>query len=159
MSELDAKAISLEEGIEKNGEVMVCTSGVSMYPMLRHRKDMVVVEKLTRPLKKYDVPVYRTPSGKVVMHRILKVLPDGYIIRGDNLFHKEYDVKDENILGVLKAFYRDGKYFDCATNRIYKIYIRVNRWTYFLRKAWKNIVRPVLSKVKRTLLKLLRRSK
>ena len=36
---------------------MLLISSISMYPMLRHRKDMVVVEKLNRPLKKYDVPV------------------------------------------------------------------------------------------------------
>jgi len=153
MSELDITKISLEEGIEQNGEIMVCTSGISMYPMLRHRKDMVVVEKLNRPLKKYDVPVYRTSTGKVVMHRILKVKPDGYIIRGDNLFHKEYDVKDENIIGVLKAFYRDGKFYDCSKSLIYKIYVRVNRWSYYLRKAWKFVIRPFLSKVKHTIFK------
>ena len=153
MSELDITKISLEEGIEQNGEIMVCTSGISMYPMLRHRKDMVVVEKLNRPLKKYDVPVYRTSTGKVVMHRILKIKPDGYIIRGDNLFHKEYDVKDENIIGVLKSFYRDGKFYDCSTSLIYKIYVRVNRWSYYLRKAWKFVIHPFLSKVKHTIFK------
>ena len=150
MSEFDT---SIEEAIDKNGEIMVCSSGISMYPMVRHRKDMVVIEKLNRPLKKYDVPVYRTKTGKIVMHRILKITPDGYIIRGDNLFQNEYDIKNENIIGVLKAFYRNGKHVDCTTSKMYKFYIFYIRFSYPARYVWKIFIRPFLSKIKHAIFK------
>ena len=137
---------TLEEGIAEKGEVMVCTSGYSMWPMLRNRKDMVVVEKVTRPLKVHDVPVYRAPSGKVIMHRIIKVKPDGqFVIRGDNLFCKEYYGPDD-IIAVLREFYRGGKRYVCATSKAYKIYIFYVRSTYIIRFALYKI-RCLLSKI------------
>ena len=93
---------TIEKALEEQGEVIACSAGVSMYPMLRNKQDMIVVESLTRELKKHDVPVYRVKSGKIVMHRILKVRDDCFVIRGDNLWHKEY-VKPEQIFGVLKS--------------------------------------------------------
>lgn len=144
---------SLAETIQSQGEIMVSTSGISMYPMLRSRRDMVVVEKVTRKLKKNDVPLYVLPSGKHVLHRILKVTDNGYIIRGDNLFHKEYNITDDNIIGVLKAFYRGGKYYNCTTSKVYHIYIALNRASFPLRYLWKIIIRPVLGKIKRAIFK------
>lgn len=141
----------MEQALAENGEVIACSSGVSMFPMLRHRKDMVVIETVKRELKKYDIPLYRIDSGKLVLHRILEVRPDMYIIRGDNELAKEY-VRPSQVVGVLKAFYRGGKYVDCATNKGYKIYIRLNRCCYFLRFTWKRILLPMLVKIKHILL-------
>ena len=142
---------SMEKTLAEEGEVVACSSGISMYPMLRHRKDMVVVETVKRELKKYDVPLYRLNSGKLVLHRILEVRPDLYVIRGDNLLHKEY-VRPEQIIGVLKAFYRGGKFVDCATNKKYRLYIYCNRYTFYLRYVWKRFIRPILSKLKHLIL-------
>ncbi len=118
---LDCK--NIEEALDTAGEVAACTWGLSMYPMLRNKKDTVIIEKLHRKLKRYDVPLYRLSSGKLVLHRIIKLTPDGYIIRGDNLYKNEYNVTDDNIIGVLKAFKRGDRLYDCATSKLYKIYI------------------------------------
>lgn len=143
---------AMEQALNENGEVVACTSGISMYPMLRHRKDMVVIETVKRQLKKYDVPLYRLNSGKLVLHRILEVRPDVYVIRGDNLLHKEY-VKPEQIIGVLKAFYRNGKFVDCAESRKYQVYIFCMRYSFPLRYAWKSWIRPILGKIKRVIIR------
>ena len=120
---------------------------MSMYPMLRNKQDMIVVEQLKRELKKFDVPVYRLKSGKIVMHRILKVRPDVYVIRGDNLYDKEY-VKPEQVIGVLKAFYRGGKYVDCANSKRYKAYVYWRVYTFGLRFVWVKGVKPILRPIK-----------
>lgn len=138
------------EALRENEEISVLTAGTSMRPMLRDHKDMVVIKRKNGRLKKNDVPLYsRTGSKKFILHRILKVTPEGYIIRGDNLYKKEYDIKDENIVGVLKAFYRDGKYIDCEKSRGYKIYVFLNRASYPLRYFWGVLIRPTLGKIKR----------
>lgn len=151
----DAKHI--EQVLEEKGEVMTSTAGISMYPMLRHRRDMVVITRIERPLVRNDVPLYRLGSGKLVLHRILKVTKNGYIIRGDNLMHKEYNVTDDNIIGVLKAFYREGKYYDCATHKGYKAYVFFNRVSFPLRflkhHIWDRCLHPFLSKVKHKIIK------
>ncbi len=150
---LDLENGHIEQAINEKGEIMVSTAGTSMYPMLRNKRDMVVIEKVTRPLKKYDVPLYRLKSGKLVLHRILKVLPKGYVIRGDNLYKKEYNVTDGNIIGVLKAFYREGKFYDCEKSKAYKLYVYWVRISYPIRHLWKVVIKPCLSKIKRFLLK------
>lgn len=138
---------SLDKAIAEHGEVVACSAGVSMYPMLRNKQDMIVVEQVKRELKKFDVPVYRLESGKIVMHRILKVRPDVYVIRGDNLYVKEY-IKPEQIIGVLKAFYRDGKYVDCATSKKYRRYVYWRVYTFGLRFFWVKGVKRVLRPIK-----------
>ncbi len=138
----------LVEAINEKGEAMTLTAGTSMRPMLRQGRDIVIIESVKRKLKKNDVPVYKRPShDRFVMHRILKVTEDGYVIRGDNLIKKEYDIKDEHIVGVLKAFYREGKYYDCATSRKYKVYIVFNRITFPFRWIRSRILYPIFKRI------------
>jgi len=143
---------SLDKALAEQGEVVACSAGFSMYPMLRNKRDMIVVETVKRELKKHDVPVYRLKSGKIVMHRILKVRPDVFVIRGDNLMHKEY-IKPEQIIGVLKAFYRNGKFYDCAKSPKYKIYVFWITHSFALRFIWKRCIRRPLGIIKRAILK------
>ena len=144
---MDINDRNIEAVLEQNGEVISSTSGVSMYPMLRHRKDMVVIKKAEHPLKKHDVAVYRMPSGKLLLHRVIKVRDDCYVIRGDNRLNKEY-IKPEWIFGVLKEFYRKGKKCDCETSRSYKAYIVFMRLTFPFRVVW-HIGKRAFFKIKR----------
>ena len=69
--------------------------------------------------------VYVTPQGKYIMHRVVKVCDDHYVIVGDNLLKKEY-VTDDMICGVLVGFYKKGKkYIDCTSSKKYMIYSKI----------------------------------
>lgn len=74
----------IEEELERSGKILQTTIGDSMEPMLQNRQNIVVIEKADGLLKKYDLPLYRRPNGKYVLHRILKVRKNDYIICGDN---------------------------------------------------------------------------
>lgn len=152
MAETELK--NADEVLKTQDEVMSLTRGTSMRPLLRQGRDIVVIKRPQFPLKVGDVPLYKVKSRKeLVLHRILKVNGDGsYIIRGDNLFAKER-VYEKQIVGVMKAFYRDGKYCDCEKSRKYKVYIFLNRVSYPLRRVWRQKVRHVLSKIKHTVFK------
>ncbi len=141
---------NIEEVLKEKGEIAACTSGISMYPMLRNRKDMAIIKRVVGGLKKDDVVLYRVKSGKLVLHRILKVKEDCYIIRGDNLYKKEY-IKKDDVFGVLKAFNRNGKYIDCAESIGYKLYILYVKLSYPIRYPIFGIARPFLGRVKRFL--------
>lgn len=144
----------IEDVLAEQGELITSTSGYSMYPMLRHRSDMICVVRADRPLKRHDVPLYRLKSGKLVLHRILKVRSDGgYVIRGDNLYDKELNITDDMIIGVLKGFWRDGVYYSCEGSIKYKLYIAAVRLSYPVRAAWKKAIRPALSKLKHMIFK------
>jgi len=70
-------------------------------------------EALKDAVKKYDVLVYRR-NGHYTMHRIVKVTRKGYVICGDNRTHLERDITDKDIIGVLYAFYHDGRLIKCT---------------------------------------------
>ncbi len=141
---------AVEQALETQDTAAFLTSGASMRPLLRTHKDIVVISRETRPLAVGDVPLYKKKGvNKLILHRIIEVRPDGtYIIRGDNTYHKEY-VKQEDIVGVMTAIYRGGKYVDCATSVKYKIYVKFNRFLYPLRWLWKTKIRAFLGKIKR----------
>lgn len=148
------KQVNVEEVLKTEKEAITKTSGGSMRPLFRQHRDLVVIERVERPLKKNDVPLYRKKGhDKLVLHRIIKITDQGYVIRGDNLLDKETDVKDEDIVGVLKAFWRKGKYVECDNSLWYDIYIRFVYFRFPFLWIWRRGVFPVLHKVYRTIFK------
>lgn len=138
---------NIELALKEKDEIAVCTSGVSMYPMLRNRKDVAVIKSANRELKKSDVALYRAKSGKLILHRIIKVTPEVYIIRGDNLYNKEY-VKKQEVFGYLKGFNRNGRYIDCEKSRGYKAYILYVNFSFPFRFVIFGLLRPILIKMR-----------
>ncbi len=136
----------IEQMLERDGVIVYKTRGVSMRPMLKQNRDLVTVRKFEGRLKKYDVPLYRRKTGGYVLHRIIGLKDDCYIIRGDNTFKKEY-VPDSEVLGVLTEFKRKGR--DHSVDSAgYKLYARFWNLIYPLR--WVMRKSKVLgSKVKR----------
>ena len=115
----------IEDVLEREGVYLCTTSGVSMYPMLRHRRDTVLIRKKTGRLKKYDVPLYRR-GDSYVLHRIIRVLPDGgYDIRGDNCYKIEKGVSEDRVIGYLDVFWRGSNSKEISTSSVmYRIYSR-----------------------------------
>lgn len=121
-------AVRIEDVLRDEGVFVSTTSGVSMYPMLRDRRDTIVVRPLKEGerLKKLDVPLYKR-GEKYVLHRIIKVLPDGYNILGDNCANVEKNIPDSSVIGVLQEFWRGDKKISLGSFK-YKLY----KWTVYL---------------------------
>jgi len=113
---------NFEEALRSEGEYVTILNGSSMYPMVRHQKDPVLIVPADKPLKRYDVAVYERP-GRYVVHRVLRCRQGYYIIRGDNCVAKEH-VPADDIAGVVSGFWRNGRYIP-VTNPWYKAYSRV----------------------------------
>lgn len=75
---------SIEQIIAEKGIYTGLTRGTSMWPLIHQGRDNIIIVRPRGRLKKYDVPVYRTPGGKYIMHRIVRVRPEDYVIIGDN---------------------------------------------------------------------------
>ena len=119
--------------------------GVSMLPMLRQKLDTVELSPLPQRLKKYDLPVYQYPSGKVVMHRVVKVRKQDYVCLGDNTYSYEY-ITHSQMIGVVSAFKRGNRRIE-VDSPLYQCYCRVWVLCYPVRKGWrrcKALVRRVL---------------
>lgn len=109
----------IEETLKEDKLFIGKTQGDSMEPMLVENRDSVFIIPPVFPLKKYDVPVYRR-DGHYTMHRIIKTTKKGYIICGDNRTHLEKDITDREIVGVLTAFYHNGKFIKCTDKEYIK---------------------------------------
>ncbi|MCQ2455137.1 MAG: hypothetical protein MJ090_03210 [Clostridia bacterium] len=146
---MDNKKLSAEEQIEKNGEYLSLTVGISMRPLLREGKDIARVVKAERPLKKFDVALYRAKKGNLVLHRIIKETDTDYIFRGDNLISTETIAK-ERVIGVLKEIYRNKKHLINCENpsALYKFYTFINYCSFPIRKVWRKAVTKNLRKLK-----------
>ncbi len=122
----------IETILKEQNLFMGKTAGDSMAPMLCEGRDTVIIVPPTFPLSPGDVPVYRR-DGHYTMHRIVKKTRAGYLICGDNRPYPERNVRDEDIIGVLAAFYHDGHYVAC-TDAAYLAYARKMCRTYPLRR-------------------------
>lgn len=140
---------SVREILEETGKYTSLTKGRSMWPLIHHQKDNIIVIKPEGRLKKYDIALYER-NGDYIMHRVVEVHDDHYIIIGDNCISKEY-VTDDMIVGVLAGFYKNGKrYVDCENSKAQKIYAKIWTSLYPLRPAIL-FAEKVAGKIKRIL--------
>ena len=138
----------IEKSLKENKIFIGKTQGDSMYPMLISGRDSVIIEPPVFPLKKYDVPVYRR-DGHYTMHRIVKVTNKGYIICGDNRTHLERDITDKDVVGVLSAFYHNGKLIKCTDEDYIKYSKRICQTLPM--RIIKKLIKRIFRKLYRTL--------
>ena len=119
----DACAAGIKEVLDSEGFYVGPPVGVSMWPMLRNRRDAILVVPAPERLKRYDVALYRR-GQMMVLHRVLGLYENGYVICGDNCIALER-VPFNQVFGVLKGFYRDDRYVDCGMSRSYRAYSRL----------------------------------
>ena len=136
---MNEEKISIETALIENGKYIGPTVGVSMLPMLKNRRDTIVVVPKTERLKPLDVALYKR-GNSYILHRVLEVKEGGYIIRGDNCYADE-NVPENAVIGVLTEFFRKGKHYYC-TDEKYQKYVHKRL------KGYKSRRKRVLFKVK-----------
>ena len=110
--------------LNKTGVIGFVPGGNSMWPILKNRKQSVVVERKTEKLKRFDVALYTRKDGNYVLHRVMEPTETGYIMCGDSQYSLE-PVMEESVIGYMTGFYRGKKYIECTNPK----YIRqVERW-------------------------------
>ena len=127
---------TFEQELDRKGTITYTCRGVSMLPLLRQQKDLFTITKRQSRCKKYDVALYKRADGAYVLHRIIKVLPDGYVFLGDNCLNKEYGITDQDVLGVMTSFVRDGKEYAADAGGCL-LYAKVWYMLYPVRRFWK----------------------
>ena len=129
MSEVEK--LKIEDALLEKGVYIGPTVGVSMLPMLKNRRDTIVVRPKTEKLKRLDVALYKRGDA-YILHRVLAPTETGYIIRGDNCYSDE-NVPEEAVIGVLTEFFRKGKHIFC-TDKKYVAYANKRLKTYKTRR-------------------------
>lgn len=111
----------------QSAELVLCEKGFlsetivgsSMLPLLKEYRDTVIIEKITAPLRRYDVVLFRR-GEQLVLHRIVKFKNGYFLIRGDNCTHGE-KVCEGQIIGKMTCFYHKGKRCN-VNNKAYRLY-------------------------------------
>lgn len=140
----------IEELLKADGRYLSTTRGVSMRPMLKSGRDVIVVLPKTGRLKPLDVALYRRGES-YVLHRVIRVTDSGYIIRGDNTYADE-TVPENAVIGVLSEYFSkkravkvtDEKYLRYS-RRIVRLY-PLRRFRVKTINAIKGIIKKIIGK-------------
>lgn len=138
--ETTEEKFTIERVLEEKGVYIGPTVGISMLPMLKQRRDTIVVRPKTDRLKRLDVALYKRGEA-YVLHRVLETKEGYYIIRGDNCYADEI-VPEDTVIGVLTEFFQKGKHFYC-TDPKYIRYAEKRLKTYKFRRFFVRIKRKL----------------
>lgn len=145
---METQKYKIEEVLAERGVYMGPTVGVSMLPMLKTRRDTIVIRPKTERLKRLDVALYKRGEA-YVLHRVIQPIDGGYIIRGDNCYSDEY-IPESDVFGVLTEFFRKNKHYLCTDEK----YLRyAEKWlkTYKFRRFFVRIKMKIKGAVKKVL--------
>ena len=111
---------TFEDVLAEKGTLVYTNVGDSMHPLIKPR-DLLVIKRPELPLKRLDIPLYKRDNGQYVLHRIVKVRENDYLICGDNRVGVESGITDRHIIGVLTEIIRNGETISVynTKNRIY----------------------------------------
>ena len=132
--------LKIEDVLNEKGVYVGPTVGVSMLPMLKNRRDTIVVKPKTERLKRLDVALYKRGEA-YILHRVLQAVDGGYIIRGDNCYVDE-NVPESSVIGVLVEFFRKDKHVLC-TDEKYIRYAERRLKTYKIRRFFVRLKRKI----------------
>ena len=132
--------------LEETETVPLVISGSSMTPFLVHGRDTVYLSKVTVPLKRGDMILYRRDSGDYILHRIFRAEGDTYTLVGDAQTMLEPGIRADQVLAVVTAVRRKGKLLK-----------KDSFWWDFFEKVWIRMVplRPAARAVYSCFVKLL----
>ena len=146
--------LTFEEVLNRDGHLAYTNRGISMMPLLRQGKDVMLIDKKgPEGCRKLDAVLFirHGKDGKrsYVMHRILRVNGDGtYWIIGDNCLTGDI-VPEDQVIGVLTGVVR-GKRTIRTTDLGYRLYVNTwCRWYHlriFLLRA-RNLFKSVFKRI------------
>ena len=116
----------VEEVIREGKSVKLSPTGKSMLPLLREKRDSVLLSPINGDIKKYDIVLYKRENGGYVLHRVIKCA-DSYTLIGDNQFYAEDGIAKEQMIAVVREIYREKRSVS-VDSFLYRVYSRI--WIY-----------------------------
>lgn len=148
--------VTFEEILKRDGVLVYRTRGVSMEPMLWQNRDLVVIRVPENRLRPLDTALYRRGSD-YILHRVIGVADDHYLIRGDNTYMIER-VPADAVIGVLTEFRRKGKTYS-VMDKTYRCYAHFWNSIYSVRAfCWRGRNRAVKTARRLGVLPLLKKA-
>ena len=89
-----------------NINVKIEPTGVSMRPLIRGGRDMVIVEPMHREPVPGDIVLFLRADGAQVMHRVWKITGETVTTYGDGCWYPDEPINKEKIIGLATKLYR-----------------------------------------------------
>ncbi len=136
----------IEDAIREGGRVPLVVTGNSMNPFLKHGKNTVWLKACTESdFKRGRILLFRRTDGKIVLHRIRKLLHGGELLMNGDAQYWCEKIKKEQAVAVVTHIETDGKKKSC-NSVLYKIKIEI----------WQVLkpLRPYIFRIQRKIKKL-----
>ena len=131
----NGEQINFEDYLSRYGSLTYKNKGTSMMPLLRQDRDLfTIVKKGPGRCRRNDVVLYKDEQSRYILHRVINVVPNGYIIRGDNTYRNEFRT-DAEIIGVMTSLIRDGREISTEDTG-YKLYSALRNASYPFRYVY-----------------------
>lgn len=137
----------IEDTIKAGGFVPLVVTGNSMNPFLKDGKDTVWLKACTESdFKRGKILLFRRTDGKIVLHRVRKVLPDGELVMNGDAQYWCENIKKEQAVAVVAFIEKNGKKKSCDS-LIYRM--RTEAWQIL------KPLRPYIFRIQRKIKKIL----
>lgn len=104
----------IEEMLAKGKPVRFTVSGNSMWPLISHNRDSVLLVPCDKEnLKKGDIILFRRSESRYVLHRITEVKEGGYITTGDGNCHRDGFVPYNAVCARASKVYHKDRTIEC----------------------------------------------
>ena len=140
----------IENSVKKGGSMPLVVTGNSMNPFMKDGRDTVWLEVCRESdYKRGKILLFRREDGKIVLHRVRRVMPDGILVMNGDAQYWCEEIKKEQALAAVTFIEVNGKKTSC-NSLAYKM--KIELWQ--LLKP----VRPLIFKVWRKIKKVFGKS-
>ncbi|MBQ3448029.1 MAG: S24/S26 family peptidase [Synergistaceae bacterium] len=139
--------MNIGQYLRENGTLTYANKGSSMWPLLREGRDMFTLRRKDEErCRRGDVVLYRRPPNFYVLHRVIDVRENDYVILGDNCTAREYGITDADILGVMTGFNRGGREYS-VDDFGYRLYTFMILHTITIRTFTKRVISWIIRRL------------
>lgn len=105
----------IEELLAEGRQAAFTVTGMSMWPLLCHGRDQVVVEAYQPDkLCRGDIVLLQTYLGNYLLHRVTKKTDTGVVTTGDGNCFRDGEFRFSCIRAKVVSLVRDGKVIGCS---------------------------------------------
>ena len=95
--------------LDETGQAYVRVTGMSMWPLLYHLRDGVLLVEPNH-IRTGDIVLFDRKNGRYALHRVIQKKKKGFHMAGDHQWYMERDLPYKQVIGVVKGIYRKGQY-------------------------------------------------
>lgn len=140
----------VRQSLSEKGQAYVRVTGMSMWPLLHHLRDGVILIP-PHEIRRGDIVLFARESGRYALHRVIEKKGEIFTMAGDHQWHMEKGLPCRQIIGVAAMLHRKGRFIPCK-NFLIKIYAAavtlLTAPRIYLRRAARFLLRPLLKQRK-----------